>query len=94
MSLGTMLLFLLILMLVGVFPAWPHSHSWGYGPTGGVGLVLLIIILLDMGGDAVFVKADMGNAQDDEELVAWVASDRASFVTGAYCPVDGGYLAH
>jgi hypothetical protein len=46
MSLGTILLVILILMLIGVFPAWPHSQSWGYGPTGGVGLVLLIIIIL------------------------------------------------
>lgn len=46
MSLGTILLIILILMLVGVFPAWPHSSSWGYGPTGGVGLLLFIIIVL------------------------------------------------
>jgi hypothetical protein len=46
MSLGTILLVILILMLVGVFPTWPHSQSWGYGPTGGVGLVLFIIIVL------------------------------------------------
>jgi hypothetical protein len=46
MSLGTILLIILILMLVGVFPAWPHSHAWGYGPTGGVGLLLIIIVVL------------------------------------------------
>jgi hypothetical protein len=46
MSLGTILLIILILMLVGVFPAWPHSSSWGYGPTGGVGLLLFIIVVL------------------------------------------------
>ncbi|RFO97160.1 DUF3309 domain-containing protein [Rhodoferax lacus] len=46
MSLGTILLVILILMLVGVFPAWPHSSSWGYGPTGGVGLLVFIIIVL------------------------------------------------
>lgn len=38
MSLGTILLIVLILMLIGVFPSWPHSKSWGYGPSGGVGL--------------------------------------------------------
>lgn len=46
MSLGTILLIVLILMLIGVFPAWPHSSSWGYGPTGGVGLIVLILIVL------------------------------------------------
>ncbi len=44
--LGTVLLVLLILMLLGAVPTWPHSRSWGYGPSGGLGLVLLIIIIL------------------------------------------------
>jgi hypothetical protein len=46
MSLGTILLIVLILMLVGALPAWPHSRSWGYGPTGGLGLVLIIVLIL------------------------------------------------
>ena len=46
MSLGTILLVILILILLGVIPAWPHSRSWGYYPAGGVGVVLLIIIIL------------------------------------------------
>lgn len=46
MSLGTILLILLILALVGVLPTWPHSKSWGYGPSGGLGLVVVIIIVL------------------------------------------------
>lgn len=46
MSLGTLLLIILILMLVGVIPTWPHSRSWGYAPSGTLGLVLLIIIIL------------------------------------------------
>jgi hypothetical protein len=46
MSLGTILLIVLILMLVGALPTWPHSRSWGYAPTGGLGLVLLIVIVL------------------------------------------------
>ncbi|MCV2356499.1 DUF3309 domain-containing protein [Paucibacter sp. B2R-40] len=46
MSLGTILLIVLILMLIGVFPAWPHSRGWGYGPTGGLGLVVVIILVL------------------------------------------------
>ena len=46
MSVGTILLIVLILALVGVIPTWPHSSSWGYGPSGGVGLVLLIIVIL------------------------------------------------
>ena len=44
--LGTILLIILILMLLGALPAWPHSRSWGYGPTGGLGLVVIIIIIL------------------------------------------------
>ncbi|WP_263770265.1 DUF3309 domain-containing protein [Propionivibrio soli] len=46
MSLGTILLIVLILVLIGVIPSWPHSRAWGYGPTGGVGLVLVIVIVL------------------------------------------------
>lgn len=46
MSLGTILLILLILMLVGVFPSWPHSTGWGYGPSGGVGLLVIILLVL------------------------------------------------
>lgn len=46
MSLGTILLIVLILMLVGVIPAWPHSRNWGYGPSGGLGLALIILLVL------------------------------------------------
>jgi hypothetical protein len=44
--LGTVLLVILVLAVLGVIPAWPHSRKWGYGPSGGVGLVLLIVVLL------------------------------------------------
>jgi hypothetical protein len=44
--LGTALLVLLILMLLGELPAWPHSKSWGYGPTGGLSLVLATVVVL------------------------------------------------
>ncbi len=44
--LGTVLVVLLVLMLLGVLPAWPHSRSWGYYPSGGLGLVLTILIIL------------------------------------------------
>ena len=46
MSLGTIILILLILMLVGAMPSWPHSRSWGYGPSGGLGLVVVILVVL------------------------------------------------
>jgi hypothetical protein len=46
MSLGTILLIVLILMLVGVLPTWPHARSWGYGPSGILGVVLVIVIVL------------------------------------------------
>ena len=46
MTLGTILLIVLVLLLVGALPAWPHSRSWGYGPTGGVGLLLVIVLVL------------------------------------------------
>jgi Protein of unknown function (DUF3309) len=46
MSLGLILLIIVVLMLVGAIPAWPHSRSWGYGPSGGLGLVLIIILIL------------------------------------------------
>lgn len=43
MSIGTILL--VVLMLIGVAPTWPHSKSWGYGPSGGLGLVVLILVI-------------------------------------------------
>jgi hypothetical protein len=46
MTLGMILLIVVILLLIGAIPRWPHSRSWGYGPSGGLGLVLVIIIVL------------------------------------------------
>jgi hypothetical protein len=46
MSIGTILLIVLILFLVGALPTWPHSKSWGYYPSGGLGLVVLILVIL------------------------------------------------
>lgn len=46
MGLGTILLIVLILMLVGALPNWGHSRSWGYGPSGGLGLIVLIVVVL------------------------------------------------
>jgi hypothetical protein len=46
MTLGTILLIVLILLLIGAIPSWPHSRGWGYGPSGGVGLLLIIVIVL------------------------------------------------
>ena len=50
MSLGNIVLILIILMLVGVIPAWPHSAGWGYWPSGSVGLVALIVVVLILTG--------------------------------------------
>jgi hypothetical protein len=44
--LGTILIVLLILMLIGALPSWPHSRQWGYAPTGGLGLVLVVVVVL------------------------------------------------
>lgn len=44
--LGTILLIILILILIGALPTWPHSSAWGYYPSGGVGLILIIVIIL------------------------------------------------
>jgi Protein of unknown function (DUF3309) len=46
MSLGTILLIVVVLVLIGALPTWPHSSKWGYGPSGALGLVLLIVIVL------------------------------------------------
>jgi hypothetical protein len=46
MNIGTILLIVLVLMLVGALPTWPHSKSWGYYPTGGLGIVILILLVL------------------------------------------------
>jgi Protein of unknown function (DUF3309) len=50
MSIGTILLVVVILMLVGVLPVWPHASTWGYGPSGIVGAILLILIVLFLMG--------------------------------------------
>ncbi len=50
MSIGTILLIIVILMLIGAIPTWPHSRQWGYGPSGGLGLVLLILLILFLMG--------------------------------------------
>ena len=46
----TILIVLAVLMLVGAIPAWPHSRAWGYGPSGGLGLILLIVLILFLTG--------------------------------------------
>ncbi len=50
MSLNTILLVLLILILVGALPAWPHSRGWGYFPSGGIGIVVIIVVILLLTG--------------------------------------------
>ena len=47
---GTILLIILILLLIGVLPSWPYSSGWGYWPSGGLGLILLIVIILALTG--------------------------------------------
>ena len=46
MTVGTILLIILVLLLVGAIPSWPHSKSWGYGPSGALGLVVVVIVVL------------------------------------------------
>lgn len=46
MTLGTVLIIILILLLLGAFPAWPHSRSWGYGPSGLLGVVVVVLLIL------------------------------------------------
>jgi uncharacterized protein DUF3309 len=50
MSTHTILIIILVLLLVGALPTWPHSAKWGYGPSGGLGLVLLILLILILTG--------------------------------------------
>jgi hypothetical protein len=49
-EMSTILIVILVLLLVGALPTWPHSANWGYYPTGGVGLILLILIILVLTG--------------------------------------------
>jgi len=46
MTIGTILLIIVVLLLIGAIPAWPHSREWGYGPSGGLGLLLIILLIL------------------------------------------------
>lgn len=50
MSLGTILLIVLILLLIGVIPTWPHSRGWGYAPSGVIGIVLIVLLVLVLAG--------------------------------------------
>jgi hypothetical protein len=50
MSLGTILLIVLVLILIGVIPTWPHSRGWGYRPTGLVGAILIVLLILLLAG--------------------------------------------
>ena len=47
---GTILLIILVLFLLGALPAWPHSRNWGYGPSGGLGVIVLILLFLFLAG--------------------------------------------
>lgn len=46
MTLGTIIFIILVLMLIGALPSWPHSRGWGYGPSGGLGLIVVILLVL------------------------------------------------
>jgi Protein of unknown function (DUF3309) len=46
MSTGTILLVVLIILLIGALPTWPYSSGWGYGPTGGLGILLVVLVIL------------------------------------------------
>jgi hypothetical protein len=50
MSLGTILLIIVILALIGALPSWPHSRSWGFGPSGGLGVIVIILLVLVLTG--------------------------------------------
>ncbi|MBZ9846908.1 DUF3309 domain-containing protein [Mesorhizobium sp. CA14] len=50
MSLGTILIIILILLLIGAIPAWPYSSGWGYGPSGLVGVILIILVIMALMG--------------------------------------------
>jgi len=50
MTLGTILLIVVVLMLIGAVPTWPHSRNWGYYPSGGIGLVLIVLVVLLLTG--------------------------------------------
>lgn len=54
MSIGTILLIILILLLIGAIPTWPHSKGWGYYPSGGIGIILLILLILLLMGRVPF----------------------------------------
>ena len=53
-SISTILIVILILMLLGAFPAWPHSRSWGYSPSGGLGLLVIVLLILLLMGRLPF----------------------------------------
>src|SRR4029079_105507 len=71
--LGTILIVVLILMLLGAMPTWGHSRNWGYGPSGGLGLVVIVLVVLLLTGriwSASFRKSNVSRAMNKLKLVA------------------------
>ena len=79
--LGTILIIILILLLIGAFPAWPHSRSWGYWPSSTVGLVVVIVVILVLMGQIWQPRASRAGRGPFETIAAGPA-ERAHTRTG------------
>ena len=81
MSLGTILLIVLIVLLIGAAPTWPYSSAWGYGPSGLLGIVLVVVLILLLLGR--IERKRMAHAQCGQGLKALVRGLRDSFSAAA-----------
>ena len=70
MTIGTILLVILVLVLIGSVPTWSHSRNWGYGPSGGVGVIVLILLILLLTGRLEARLHDMDNRKPTDEVSA------------------------
>ena len=77
---GTILIAILILVLVGALPTWPHSKKWGYYPSGGIGLVLLIVLILLL----------MGHLKGKKEGVTCEKNNMDDRIAGVFVSCSGG----
>ena len=72
---GIILLVVLVLLLLGAIPSWPHSRSWGYGPSGGLGLVLIIVLaIFDWVGLTYYLRGEFYREKSKDYVGAAIAT--------------------
>ena len=93
MSLGMVLLIVLILLLIGVIPAWPHSRGWGYAPSGILGLVVVVLLILMLMGLILLADSFLVSGKQSPNRDGRLAPPIAGGRSGTVGPGGRGYLS-